>query len=386
VTALFAWIFSREGSSGMVSWGYRMPFIAIGTLCAIPIPAFIAAFFAKKGGFSRVMYAISLALGLIGTAVSAGCAAFIVPEANRVAKPVARPLLLVDGAVLAVHDGTGGLPLATLAFSSDPHWGKTASNAAAREAILRGAEADAAAGRLDAFFMLGDTTEFGFQEAPWIEASRDMAGFSPHVRYRPVMGNHDALLGGQKHYLDYFDPSSAVSAGKRADGTPPFCFRVDAGRLHVLALNLLWDSRSFDARQREWLVTQLASFPEADYVIVVSHAFIYSSGYLDEGSGMPWYDSESLIRDVAPLLEGKVDLVVSGHNHYMEWLEHGGTAYAVVGVMGGVPDPEPTYKSPASVWFHRGSFGRLDVELRADGLRCAFRDPEGTVLFEKRID
>ncbi len=69
----------------------------------------------------------------------------------------------------------------------------------------------------------------------------------------------------------------------------------------------------------------------------------------------------------------------------MEWIESGGTAWAVVGAMGGIPDPEPTHVSPGRVWFSRGTFGTLVLELSADGLVCRFEDHEGEPLFSKTL-
>lgn len=85
------------------------------------------------------------------------------------------------------------------------------------------------------------------------------------------------------------------------------------------------------------------------------------------------------------IIAGKADLVVSGHNHYMEWIEADGTAWAVVGAMGGKPDPLPTYKAPGSVWFSQGVFGRLVLELKPQGLSCEFQDETGTILFQRTI-
>ena len=53
---------------------------------------------------------------------------------------------------------------------------------------------------------------------------------------------------------------------------------------------------------------------------VITHCFFYSSGYVDEETGMAWYDHADMLREVAPLIAGKADLVISGHNHYMEWI------------------------------------------------------------------
>jgi hypothetical protein len=69
----------------------------------------------------------------------------------------------------------------------------------------------------------------------------------------------------------------------------------------------------------------------------------------------------------------------------MEWIEADGTAWAVVGAMGGKPDPVPGYKSPGSVWLSQGVFGRLVLELRQGTLVCEFQDQNGRPLFARTI-
>jgi hypothetical protein len=121
-------------------------------------------------------------------------------------------------------------------------------------------------------------------------------------------------------------------------------------------------------------------------VVVLAHAFVLSSGYVDGDSGMPWYDQARLADILCPILERhRVDLVVSGHNHYMEYLERNGVAYAVVGALGGVPDPDPEYVSPHSKWFRRGMYGFLELAILDGSLALTFRAANGDALFEKRI-
>lgn len=171
-------------------------------------------------------------------------------------------------------------------------------------------------------------------------------------------------------------PKGALSASS---------WRLDAGTVHLLSIDLLWGAEGFGARERAWLSAQLDSIPKEDITIVLSHSFIYSSGYVDGTTGKPWYDQQALIRGLVPLLAGRADLVVSGHNHYMEWIESGGTAYAVVGAMGGKPDPEPSYRSPGSAWFDRGAYGSLVLELVPGGMSCSFVDERGSVLFSRTV-
>jgi len=151
-------------------------------------------------------------------------------------------------------------------------------------------------------------------------------------------------------------------------------------------LDLLWGEEDFDLEQRAWLSAQLESIPRRDAVIVLSHCYFYASGYDDPESGSPWYDHPGTIREVVPILEKYgVDLVLSGHNHYLELLEWNGVAYAVIGAMGGVPDPEPTYRSPASKWIRVSTFGFLEAEFYSDRIELIFRDSGGAELHRAAV-
>jgi hypothetical protein len=103
---------------------------------------------------------------------------------------------------------------------------------------------------------------------------------------------------------------------------------------------------------------------------------------------MDWFDSAALIRDLAPMLEkGGVDLVVSGHNHFMEYLEAPGTGkpatgYAIVGTMGGKMDPVRTHVSDCSKWYLADQTGFLDVDLSGGRMKLTFRDETGKPLHE----
>ena len=250
--------------------------------------------------------------------------------------------------------------------------------------FLRLSQAEYREGKLDAFFDLGDTVEMGMEADDWKEALESMKRDAPTLPFAALLGNHDALIGGTARWR------TALAGGIRKKGVPDggltaSSWRMDAGPVHFIALDLLWGSEGFGAKQRTWLSRQLESIPGSDFIVILSHCFFHSSGYIDEGTGKAWYDHADLLKEVAPLLAGKADLVVSGHNHYMEWIEADGTAWAVVGAMGGKPDPEPTYVAPGSVFFSQGTFGRLVLELSPEGLSAEFQDHAGASLFQRTI-
>lgn len=268
-------------------------------------------------------------------------------------------------------------PLLKLSFSSDPHWGAETSEIGARTDILAGI----AEHRPDAFFMLGDTVETGSSSAMWNFALSDLEAIIPKIPLRPLMGNHDALTGGQYLFKKAFFPPSLKS-----DSGSPYYYSIDAGAATIIVLDLPWGTENFGARQRAWLERTLKKADRTKPIIALSHSFFYASGYDDPSFDKPWYDHYQNIPAVTPLFEQYgVDLVISGHNHYQEYLERNGVRYAVIGAMGGILDPKPTYISPASKWMAVGVFGRLDVDIYAAEVALSYRDRDGALLHEERF-
>jgi len=260
-------------------------------------------------------------------------------------------------------------PLLRLAFSSDPHWGADTANVGARTDILKGIAAE----QPNAFFMLGDTVETGNSVTQWNFALSDLEALIPTVPLRPILGNHDALFGGQYLFKKAFWPKGFTS-----DSGSPYYWSINAGAATIVAVDLPWGTENFDARQRTWLEKTLAAADPRKPLIVISHSYFYASGYKDPKTGAPWYDHYQNIPALVPLFEKYgVDLVISGHNHYQELLSHNGVNYAIVGSMGGIPDPEPSYRSPWSQWIKVGGYGWLDVNVLPGRLALTFRSETG---------
>ena len=229
--------------------------------------------------------------------------------------------------------------------------------------------------------MLGDTVETGNAAEMWNAALADLGRYIPQVPLRVLLGNHDALFGGQYLYTKAFFPK-----GFSSDSHSPYYYKVDAQYATVVVVDLPWGTENFGSRQRKWLEQTLASADHTKPIILLSHSYFYASGYDDPDYGSPWYDHYQNIAKVVPLLEKyKVDLVISGHNHYQELLSHNGVTYAIIGSMGGIPDPQPVYVSPASQWIAVGQFGWLDVDVYKDRLHLIFRSETGQVRHETEL-
>jgi len=396
MAALLVWAFVQPGTLGMYRWGYSMPFLLLCAIGVVPLVIAIAARSLRTAAarMSRVLAALTIITALLGMFAALGVGLYIFFNAYGTRASAVRPAIVNPATGLVTGTGADGQQTLRVALSSDAHYGRDASNAAATGDILRLSQAEYEAGRLDVFFDLGDTVEMGMNAANWKLALESIHRDAPTLPFIALLGNHDALIGGTARWRAAF---AAGSGGTPKGGISASSWRMDAGRVHFIALDMLWGPEGFGPAKRAWLRKQLASIPASDYIVVLTHCFFYSSGYVDEDTGKAWYDHADMLREIAPMLSGKVDLVVSGHNHYMEWLEDGGTAqpggtaqaggtaWAVVGAMGGKPDPVPTYVSPRSVWFSQGRFGRLVLELRPDGLSCEFQDQSGAPLFQKTL-
>ncbi|HAE21225.1 MAG TPA: hypothetical protein DCG47_02735 [Spirochaetaceae bacterium] len=380
IAALLIWLFSVPGTRGLYRWGYAAPFLAFIGLglfapaLALGLVALQRSRPASGGAFKRLRL-FSRSVSIVALLAGLGAGAFILSNAYGPRAPAElRPTLPDPGKDLTHPAGR----LLRVALSSDPHVDRDISNHAARAAILSRAQAEYEGGELDAFFILGDFVEQGFLASGWERALGELRELAPSLPFYMLLGNHDAMLGGSRRWLAAMAPTNYARHS-------PYMWRLDAGRIHFLALDLPWGPEDLSHREKAWLETQLSGIAAEDITIVLSHAFFYSSGYVDEGTGKAWYDHEDNLRLIAPLLAGRADHLISGHNHYMEWIESGGTAWAVIGAMGGKPDPEPSYRSPGSQWFARERYGRLVLEELPEGLRCAFESHEGERLFERVI-
>jgi acid phosphatase type 7 len=254
------------------------------------------------------------------------------------------------------------------AVSSDPHYGATASRNDLTGKML--AEIADPSNSFDMFFTLGDQVQLGFLDENWQKAMKSMSPVASRIPYRPLPGNHDTLLGGLSLYKRYFFPPGLDQGG----GTDLYQ-RVDLGRVHLFLLDLEWGTESFHADQQAWLERELARVPAGDWKIVLDHCFFYSSGSVLDG--WPWYDDTQTIAALTPIfIKGKVDLVLSGHNHEIELLRKSGITYAVTGAFGGKPEPAPTHVSPESIWRTPVHYGLLDVSVDGGRLDLVVRDAD----------
>jgi len=402
-----AYHYSLEGSKGLYVWNRTGMFRMLILMGFVPASIALLSFPLEKlknKGAARAFRGLAISLSLLVTLASIGIFGLLVAGPRLGTLEPARLELINPAEGLAPRQSfeatflsgdpsstqaTGQattavaasanskLPLLRFSFSSDPHWGVDTADESARTNILSGI----AERKPDAFFMLGDTVETGSSATQWNFALSDLEAIIPKVPLRPLMGNHDALLGGQYLFRKAFFPSTLKS-----DSGSPYYYSIDAKAAKIIVLDLPWGTENFGHRQKAWLESVLKEADKTKPIIVLSHSFFYASGYIDPELDKPWYDHYQNIPAITPLLEQYgVDLVISGHNHYEEYLEHNGVRYAIIGAMGGKSDPAPSYISPASKWIAVGIHGRLDVDILPAEVILSFRNETGRLLHEERF-
>lgn len=363
------WLFSLQCTRGAFNWGFQLPFVGIGILSILPLAIFGLALLLKEGVLQKLVIIKSYILSVLSISLTIGLALYIIVVSTQpiIGNDISRLLLSENLSRWNTEEPLiteKGKPI-RFAVSSDPHFIKEKAAHEETDKIIDLVNKN----KYNGFFILGDYVELGMYASPWLIPLEKLSRLQ--VPFCPLLGNHDALINGDVHFQELF-PS-------------PHWFTVETPGITFVVINLLYGPEDFGAKQQAWLEKTLSGIPEDQSIVVLSHCFIYSSGYT-ESDGENWFDHKENIEKVSPILEKyKVDLVVSGHNHYMEMLESNGVQYAVIGAMGGVPDPEPTYKSPSSQWFSRGVFGLLEIQSNTTGLSIRFLDSDGKSLFEKTI-
>jgi len=228
--------------------------------------------------------------------------------------------------------------------------------------------------QFNTFFLLGDFTNMGSAYKDWQFAINLTAPFTCSVPLRPLMGNHDTFLNGAPQYMAYMYPQ-----GMELQKGSPLHYRIDLGRVHIIMLEMTWGPERFTGEESTWFVTQMESIPSGDWKIVMEHSPVYASD--SDMDGMQYFDPVEMVQKVAPLFEKyKVDLVISGHAHHLEFLQKNGVSYAIVGGLGAPLDSAPTHNSPASLWYLFQQHGFLDVTVHPDTIELNFRDPNGIEL------
>jgi len=260
------------------------------------------------------------------------------------------------------------------AVASDCHFGAGTNNLTATEMILQYVSDDS--NNFDAFFVDGDLVEFGFIDFMWKQYLDFTSPYFTHIPSRPILGNHDGFFGGEKLFKRYLYPDILNSSSNSN-----FYYKIEINNIHIFMLDLEWDTRTYTREQKEWFENEIKKVSPDDWVIIINHAMYYTSGI--EALGKSWVDLKDMIQKFENLfITYDVDLVFSGHNHHLEFLNVSDIAYIIEGGFGGKPDPPRTKEGTGSLWYLSNQHGFVDVNINGKNATISFRSPEGDILKE----
>ena len=365
----FIWFSVRPGLMGTLHWHQGIFFAYIMLLLTALLPAIFLVINILKTNkatkiLSRVFSIFSMSLWII-----IYVALMILPR------------LPIDNSGLNLLSQKETLPVSTnvsekdllahYAFASDPHWGSSNSNAEARTKIMQQIDSR----NYDAFFCLGDISEVGMIPPIMQSAVNDIRDNLKNTKSLIIPGNHDFIVNGYPCFKNAF-----MQKGDKK------YFRMDNGTIHMIFLYMVWDDAELSKKEEKWLIKQLEEIPQEDTVIVLSHCYVTGSGYFDSAANKNWGDIPSVIKRVCPIFEKYgFDLVLTGHNHFFEFLEKDNVEYMILGAMGGKLDKDLVYPSPYSTWINNDDFGWADLQIFDDNILITIYKEDGSVLRRRRI-
>ncbi len=263
--------------------------------------------------------------------------------------------------------------------SSDPHFGRDKSRKDISQKITQIIQQK----NENSFFaILGDFVESGYVKSHWKIATDFLSENLVSLPIIAVMGNHDSFIGGHRIFKKFFSPF--ILKEKKSPFYKHYIYNLANKKIHIISLSLLWGTEDFSIKQKNFLIKELMKTNKDDFVIILSHAFIYASGYTEEG-GIPWYDNISAIKTLEPIFKKyDVDLVLSGHNHTMELLENDSIYYGIIGSFGGLPDTNRTFTSKGSLWYASGKYGYATIRSYPQYFDITYYDESGNILFTNK--
>jgi hypothetical protein len=179
----------------------------------------------------------------------------------------------------------------------------------------------------------------------------------------PVLGNHD--LG---HH-----PIDQVKASRRYRQwqMPNFRYDFHTGPVHFHAVNSNCGALDW------WRLSSIVRREPEVWNVVLAHHPIYSQGPHGDANGLDKTTWRWLV-------ESKVDVMLSGHNHIIEHLQmpHAPQEYFVLGSSGGNRETKETPSpSEAERRFYFKGAGFAWLELRRQSLRVEIYDEQANLIY-----
>jgi tartrate-resistant acid phosphatase type 5 len=204
--------------------------------------------------------------------------------------------------------------------------------------------------------------------------------------WKIILGNHD-YRGNVQAQLDYSKtshrwrlparyytetvtlPDGATAAFYYLD-TSPFIKKYIGSKVNIAGQDT--------SAQLAWLDAQLGA-SKAQWNIVIGHHPVYTA--LDDSDGFD-HDQPDLVARLDPILQKHaVPIYICGHDHLLQSVQLGHTAYIVTGA------GSQTYTPHAAIrgGFASGAHGFMTVKLSGASFDYALVDLHGTALFSQSI-
>lgn len=180
------------------------------------------------------------------------------------------------------------------------------------------------------------------------------------IQFYATLGNHD--YGYQQ------SPEAEILYSKKSPSwrMPATQYTYTAGSAQFFAI----DTEVMTRQQLEWLKMGLEA-SASGWKVVYGHHPVYSHGH----HGNNW----TLIRDLLPVIKGRADLYLSGHDHDMQHLKPEGNLHFFVSGSGG--KLRPISPGPRSL-FAKSALGFSVLEADESSLKITFVDKTLRPLYE----
>jgi 3',5'-cyclic AMP phosphodiesterase CpdA len=190
------------------------------------------------------------------------------------------------------------------------------------------------------------------------------------LKFYPTLGNHD--------YLPPDGPAAEVlySQHSKTWDMPATFYTFTAGPVQFFAIDTeeLSDTRVYQ-KQLAWLDSEIAK-SKARWKIVYGHYQVYSATRGDE---------QNLIDRLVPVMRGRVNLYLCGHDHNLQQLQTENGVHYFVDGGGGAPLYDFTQKNYARSTFKTKQNGFMVIEANSDKLVLRIIGTNGDVLREDVI-
>ncbi len=185
------------------------------------------------------------------------------------------------------------------------------------------------------------------------------------IAFYASLGNHDWHLPDS--------PAAEILHGRDGGSfrMPAARYTFRAGSAQFFAL----DTTVLSTAQLDWLREELER-SEAPWKVVYGHHPVRSNGRHG--------DSPIMIRDLLPVLAGRADVYLAGHDHDMQHLAPEQGVHFFIAGSGGAPI-RPVSPGPNSLFAH-GGFGFLVLEIADHALTARFVNPDLESLYAYTLE